>query len=81
MRWNFDLVSILLIVFICLFVIFCVINIIRFKKFIMQNSERERLFTDAQFEKYIAKFKEMNQKKVDRDSKDDDNMNNVDFKF
>ena len=47
----------------------------------MQNSERERLFTDAQFEKYIAKFKEMNQKKVDRDSKDDDNMNNVDFKF
>lgn len=80
MFFKFDFVTLLLIILILVFILFLFLDYRKFKKFIMNTSERERLFTDNQMEEYLNKMdldnqilKELLEKKgiIKNESEDD----------
>ncbi len=78
MEWNFDLLTIIFLVLLLIIFIFLLVDYLKFRKFIMENNERERLFTDEQFKKYMEKLEET---PVEEETIENEDNTNVDFDF
>lgn len=78
MKWNFDLLTIIFLVLLLIIFIFLLVDYIKFRKFIMDNNEREKLFTDEQFKKYMEKLEETS---VEEETIENEDNTNVDFDF